>query len=257
MKLKVVAFSLIELLVTVAVISMLISLLIPGVSQAKNKGRKVQCVSNVRQLAIASLIYADEDKEQSLSGRVEALDQSVAWLSPFVGTGTPKVFICPSTRNEVSKTRSINQYTGQSGLEYLQHFASTKNDRLGCSYMNHAFIGYNTGLNMDVDKGVYGRVSIPYLRKTLNNIQNYEKINSAFGGGMGGRTVGPSEFWLFVDNYWDGKILAFPDEDSNHGEVGVNVSYCDGHVDWVGKERFLEKYEIDTDEGRTSITLPY
>jgi len=51
------AFTLVELLVVIAIIGALIGLLLPAVQRARESGRRSSCLSNVRQLALASLEY--------------------------------------------------------------------------------------------------------------------------------------------------------------------------------------------------------
>lgn len=101
-----IAFTLIELLVVIGIIGILASLLMPSFSRAKGKANDAKCISNLRQIGIALVIYADENNgrlpyaEREPTRPVDpahVLPRIVNVLSNNVG-GAVAVFKCPRDR---------------------------------------------------------------------------------------------------------------------------------------------------------------
>jgi prepilin-type N-terminal cleavage/methylation domain-containing protein/prepilin-type processing-associated H-X9-DG protein len=61
-------FTLIELLVVIAVIAILMAILMPALNRAKEQGKRAACLSNLKQLTMAWLMYIDQNDEKLVNG---------------------------------------------------------------------------------------------------------------------------------------------------------------------------------------------
>src|ERR1700756_4300443 len=96
-------FTLIELLVVIAVIAILAALLLPALATAKEKARRAQCISNLRQYGLAIHMYGNENQENVPSGIRDDGSQHILWMPTTtynslskMGGLNDRIFDCPN-----------------------------------------------------------------------------------------------------------------------------------------------------------------
>src|SRR5687768_5605786 len=115
------AFTLVELLVVVAILGLLIALLLPVSSQAKRKAQTTKCISNLRQLGLATLMYAADNEERltrlwvDVNGAGPRNPPSYTWRKPLHDyLQSRDVQFCPGAPKLASWDVSTNEW-GLSG----------------------------------------------------------------------------------------------------------------------------------------------
>jgi len=61
-------FTLIELLVVIAIIAVLMAISVPALNRTREQGKRAACLNNLKQLALAWIMYADENDDKIVSG---------------------------------------------------------------------------------------------------------------------------------------------------------------------------------------------
>ena len=106
------AFTLIELLIVIAIIAVLVALLMPAFVSARHQSRASVCVANLRQLASATLMYLNDHDEQfplafyRVAGETVCLRSVWGMVSPYVKHDT--LYLCPANLQPTDLTALRN-----------------------------------------------------------------------------------------------------------------------------------------------------
>ncbi len=102
-------FTLIELLIVIAILAILVAMLLPALNSAREKARSAQCLNNLKQCGTLSAAYADY-----YSGNLVLLHNGVSWSRNLYDTlslsGSPSFFTCPKNTN-LKKWARNNTYS--------------------------------------------------------------------------------------------------------------------------------------------------
>ena len=208
-------FTLVELLVVVAVISLLIAILLPALSKARQIIKRTVCQSNLRQIASAWHIYL-----QNYDGKFYQ-ETNADWLyGGWKGTSSP------------NHKRPLNNYLGLDDLPQFESDAKVfycPADQTGTGEQVYSVLGTSYKTNMLLI-GQDQAAALP--SGTLRNAINAELKHLNLS-----RVDGPSRLLLVGDHPWQTQWLPFPPYPFGmvwHGRCcHFNMAFLDGHVAFI------------------------
>jgi prepilin-type N-terminal cleavage/methylation domain-containing protein/prepilin-type processing-associated H-X9-DG protein len=240
-------FTLVELLVVIGIIALLISILLPALSKAKEASRLAKCLSNLRQLGMASASYTAENKgylvpadvlDPALASEPNGRVWSDTWATILVGLKylqypsnvdpvkpppDDNVFHCPSGILEQSSITAIitgtpvSRQDAQGAMGYLNE-ASSKGVQPGLRV--YSWYGINAG--SDTTKPV---MPIPEPCRRVSDTDFFVKMSQ----------VRKSSEMVFL---FDGILgLNFQRTNANrlnarhNKQTATNILFFDGHAE--------------------------
>jgi prepilin-type processing-associated H-X9-DG protein len=248
------AFSLVELLVVIGIIAILISLLLPSLSRAREQSRRVQCLSNLRQLGIAIVMYTNENQGKLPRPAPTNFDFSlpedpgdwVYWqqfpttgtkrnladspIAKFLGVSLENILHCPSDYNSMLRPGNPADTPDNWGEGPFIYSYS----------LNGAMTSYPGGFG--VPATIMPAVRLSSVRSSSQKVLLFEEDPTTIDDGNGlpmwlGTISAPSPPNLLAIRHdpshqssakWDGILGDIP-----NANCRGNVCFCDGHAEFV------------------------
>jgi prepilin-type N-terminal cleavage/methylation domain-containing protein/prepilin-type processing-associated H-X9-DG protein len=236
-------FTLIELLVVIAIIAILAAILFPVFAQAREKARQASCISNLKQIGLAAMMYGQDYDEEAPMGTYpgprnwevnpdvnpyppnnQCLDNLGTWVGFNPGDGGPNYTGC-AYGGEFYRTLMRVQMGPYIKNNQVWFCPSDKARRPNAENIGKGLQSYQWFPNWVYNTWCPGGGPFPCVRYP-DGQHNLANENPSFKIDRPADRIMFSERGMFG---WQGPDALPPNSDVNH-TMGYNILYFDGHV---------------------------